>query len=239
MCETCGCIESAAMEADRRVMTGLLARNDQVAAQTRARLDTRGIFAVNLMSAPGSGKTALLEATAARFGDVMSVIVGDLETENDARRLRAQGVPAEQICTGTGCHLDAEMVETALGRVDLAGIRLLMIENVGNLVCPACFDLGQHRNVALLSTPEGDDKPSKYPVLFRGADLVLLTKRDLGPYIPEFDPAKAIEMVRRLGNPAPVLQLSARTGEGLDDWFAWLETALRTQIPDVAAPEVS
>jgi hydrogenase nickel incorporation protein HypB len=163
------------------------------------------VLAVNLMSSPGAGKTSLLEATIEALGDELriAVIEGDLETENDAERIRAKGVEAIQIATGSACHLDAHMVHDALHRLDLTGVDILFIENVGNLVCPASFDLGQHRNVTLLSVPEGDDKPAKYPVMFRAADLVLLTKADLLPVLDDFDPTRAEGYLRGLASPVP------------------------------------
>ncbi|WP_127477824.1 hydrogenase nickel incorporation protein HypB [Sulfurivermis fontis] len=247
MCDTCGCnitpgnkhlIEaggklshSADGKAAVEVLHGLLGENDQQAAHNREHLEKHGVLAINLMSSPGAGKTALLEATIAAMKDELriAVIEGDLETENDAERIRAQGVPAIQITTGSACHLDAHMVHDALHHLDLAKIDLLFIENVGNLVCPASFDLGQHRNVVLLSTTEGDDKPAKYPVMFRAADLLLLTKSDLLAVLDDFDPARAEQHLRQLANAAPVLQLSARKGAGMDAWFGWLraETAAR------------
>lgn len=245
MCETCGCTVTpgnrASAEGQRAtpVLSSLLRQNDHQAAHNRAHFDGHGVFTVNLMSSPGAGKTELLEATVRRLrGDLrIGVIEGDLETENDAERIRACGVPVVQICTGTACHLDAQMVHDALHRLDLGSLDVLFVENVGNLVCPACFDLGQHRNVALLSTPEGDDKPAKYPVLFRVADLVLLTKRDLAPYMPEFDPDRAETHVRELGNAAPVLELSARSGDGLEAWTDWLrQHAAETRAMRAAAP---
>ena len=183
-----------------------------------------GVLAVNLMSSPGTGKTSLLEATIAALGDELriGVIEGDLETENDAQRIRAQGVPAVQISTGSACHLDAHMVHDALHQIDLAPLDILFIENVGNLVCPASFDLGQHRNVTLLSVTEGDDKPAKYPVMFRAADLVLLTKTDLLPFLDDFEPEKAERHLRELASTAPVTTLSARSGDGMQGWLDWL-----------------
>jgi len=165
-----------------------------------------------------------LEATIRRLKNKISIAVieGDLETENDADRIRAQGVPAHQITTGTACHLDAHLIETALPQLDLANIDLLFIENVGNLVCPASFDLGHHRNVTLLSVTEGDDKPAKYPVMFRAADLMLITKTDLLPHLDDFSVAKAGQCQRALASQAPVLPLSSRTGAGLDAWLQWL-----------------
>ena len=177
------------------VLTHLLAENDHAAAHNRAHLDMHGVLAINLMSSPGAGKTTLLEATIRRLRAQYRIFVveGDLATENDARRIRAQGVPAIQITTGNACHLDASMMHRALHDIPLAEVDLLFIENVGNLVCPASFDLGQHRNVVLLSVPEGDDKPEKYPVMFRAAELVLITKADLLEHIPEFDMQRARE----------------------------------------------
>jgi hydrogenase nickel incorporation protein HypB len=244
MCEDCGCaITSAEPEArlytslapsahgaveSVSVLRGLLEENDRTAAHNREHFDSYGVLAVNLMSSPGAGKTALLERTIeclkGRLG--IAVIEGDLATENDARRIRAKGVPAVQITTGCACHLDARMVHEALRALELAEIDLLFIENVGNLVCPASFDLGQHLDVALLSTPEGDDKPQKYPVMFRATDLMLLTKADLLPLLPEFDPARAEASLRAVGSDVPVLRLSSRSGSGLEAWCDWLEASL-------------
>jgi hydrogenase nickel incorporation protein HypB len=182
------------------------------------------------MSSPGSGKTSLLEATIRALGDELriGVVEGDLETENDAQRIRAQGVPAVQITTGTACHLDAHMVHRALHEIDLDQLDILFIENVGNLVCPASFDLGQHANVTLLSVTEGDDKPAKYPVIFRGADSVLITKADLLPFLDDFAPEQATARVRALANAAPVQVLSAKTGDGLEGWLDWLRQRQRS-----------
>lgn len=248
MCDTCGCTLTpgnlkfaytpvAPGATTVSVLQGLLKKNDDQAAHNRAHFDARGILAVNLMSSPGAGKTALLEATIRALKDEfgIAVIEGDLETENDALRIRAQGVAAHQIVTGTACHLDAHMVHEALHHMALDGLDLLFIENVGNLVCPASFDLGQHANVALLSVTEGDDKPAKYPVMFRGADAVLLTKTDLLAVLDDFDPARAEGHVRDLANAAPVLRLSAKTGEGLAAWFDWLREQLAAQRARVNA----
>lgn len=238
MCEDCGCglpahghhatIETIA------VLDRILGANRDAAAHNRAHLDDAGVLAINLMSAPGSGKTSLLEATIdALAGEFrIAVIEGDLETENDARRIRAHGVPAVQITTGSACHLDAHMVHDALHDISLDRIDLLFIENVGNLVCPASFDLGQHCDVVLLSVTEGDDKPAKYPVMFRKADLVLVTKTDLTPYVGEFEIARAEAALRNLASAAPLLAVSARDGAGLALWLDWLRAeaaALRTQ----------
>jgi hydrogenase nickel incorporation protein HypB len=237
MCETCGCNitpgnrESSTGKEAVTVLKGLLDQNDRQAAHNRSHFDNHGILAINLMSSPGAGKTALLEATIDALGNELGigVVEGDLETENDAERIRAKGVPAVQITTGSACHLDAHMVHGALHGMSLESLDILFIENVGNLVCPAGFDLGQHLNVTLLSVTEGDDKPAKYPVIFRTADLVLLTKSDLLEVLDDFLPARAETHVRRLGNPAPVMELSARRGLGLSPWIDWLRAQLRTR----------
>ena len=244
MCDTCGCSitpanahlvqaegkleRTADGKATVEVLASLLHENDHQAAHNREHFDRHGVLALNLMSSPGSGKTSLLEATIDALGDAVSIAVieGDLETENDARRIRARGVPAVQITTGQACHLDAHMVHEALHALDLDGVDLLFIENVGNLVCPASFDLGHHANVTLLSVTEGDDKPAKYPVMFRAADLVLLSKSDFLEVIDDFDPAHAERQVRELANPADVLQLSVRRPETLQAWFDWLHAKL-------------
>jgi len=244
MCDTCGCTITPAnahlIKKDGKlehtsdgttsveVLTSLLHENNHQAAHNREHLDCHGVLAINLMSAPGSGKTSLLEATieALRSELSIAVIEGDLETENDAERIRARGVPAVQITTGQACHLDAHMVHDALHGLELDGTDILFIENVGNLVCPASFDLGHHANVALLSVTEGDDKPAKYPVMFRAADLVLLSKADFLDMIDDFDPEKAKRHVRELANPADVLTVSVRRSESLQAWFDWLRSTL-------------
>ncbi len=156
------------------------------------------------------------------------MVEGDLETENDAERIRQKGVPALQISTGSACHLDAHMVHEALHEMALDDVDVLFIENVGNLVCPASFDLGQHANVALLSTPEGDDKPAKYPVMFRSADVVLITKSDLLTVLDDFNPVSAERHLRQVANPAPVYQVSAKTGDGMAEWFDWIRRETRS-----------
>lgn len=239
MCTTCGCnlrpskaatpaVASAATapsaHVTKSVHTNLLAANDRVAAHNRGHLEQHGVCCINLMSSPGAGKTRLLEATidALEGRYRLGVIEGDLETENDAARIRAHGVPAVQITTGTACHLDAAMIHGVLHSLELDALDVLFVENVGNLVCPASFDLGQRLNVVLLSVPEGDDKPAKYPVMFRRADLVLVTKTDLLPLMPEFELARVRGAVRALGSAAPVLEVSARTGTGMERWLRWL-----------------
>jgi hydrogenase nickel incorporation protein HypB len=249
MCETCGCAvtEAPADSVPRlgpthgghahsgpatleavSVLEGLLSANDRLAAHNREHFDAHRVLAINLMSSPGAGKTSLLERTIEVLSPRrrIAVIEGDLATENDARRIRAKGVPAVQITTGNACHLDARMVHGALHDLALEGLDLLFIENVGNLVCPASFALGEHLDVTLLSVPEGDDKPEKYPVMFRCSDLVLITKADLLPLLPEFDPAHAEACLRSLASAAPVLRLSCRSGAGIDAWCGWLDHEL-------------
>ena len=239
MCGTCGCnvTDRNSSEATHgesvEVLQSLLHANDEQARHNREHFDRHGVIAINLMSSPGAGKTALLEATIDELGGSfrIAVIEGDLETENDAQRIRAKGVPAIQISTSTACHLDAGMVHSALHELDLDAVDILFIENVGNLVCPASFDLGQHRNVALLSTPEGHDKPSKYPVMFRAADLIALTKSDLLSVLDDFDPDVARDCIRQLATDARVIELSAKSGSGMDDWSDWLCGELANVIP--------
>jgi len=215
------------------VLRDLRSANDQFAAHNRAHFDEYGVLVINLMSSPGAGKTALLEATIDALGDRyrIAVIEGDLETENDAARIRAHGVAAVQITTGTACHLDANLVHEALAQLPLAGLDLLFIENVGNLVCPASFDLGQHRNVTLLSVTEGDDKPAKYPVIFRASDLVLLSKTDLLDLLDDFDPARAAAAVRALGRETPTIHVASRRRPAMSAWLAWLEQELAACRP--------
>jgi hydrogenase nickel incorporation protein HypB len=244
MCDTCGCnitpgnlhlvsgqgklARTEDGKAAVTVLTSLLHENDQQANHNRLHFNAHHTLAINLMSAPGSGKTALLEATIEALKDEfkLAVIEGDLETENDAARIRAKGVPAVQITTGSACHLDAHMVHDALHGMSLEGVDILFIENVGNLVCPASFDLGHHLNITLLSVTEGDDKPAKYPVMFRAADLLLITKTDLLAVLDDFDPQAAERHLRELANTAPALRISARKGNGMTDWLDWLRQTL-------------
>ncbi len=253
MCTTCGCQVTAGNEhlvkgdgklavtedgkAAVTVLQNLLAENDHQAQHNREHFDGHQVLAINLMSSPGSGKTALLEATieALRGELKIAVIEGDLETENDANRIRAKGVPAVQIVTGTACHLDAHLVHQALHQIDLHEVDILFIENVGNLVCPASFDLGHHRNITLLSVTEGDDKPAKYPVMFRAADLLLLTKVDLLAVLDDFDPVKAETALRQVGGQADVIALSARKQQNLTAWLEWLRQQLQAQRERVKA----
>ncbi|WP_126455098.1 hydrogenase nickel incorporation protein HypB [Sulfuriflexus mobilis] len=256
MCDTCGCNVTPGnkhlVEANGKlawvgkgktavdVLQGLLSENDHQAMHNRQHFDKHQVLAINLMSSPGAGKTALLEATIEALQDRyrIAVIEGDLETENDAKRIRAKGVTAIQITTGTACHLDAHMVHDALHNLDLSKLDIVFIENVGNLVCPASFDLGHHRNVTLLSVPEGDDKPAKYPVMFRAADLMLLTKTDLLAVLDDFKPEKAEQYLRNLASEAPVMQVSSRSGEGMQDWLDWLDQELATHRARIQNGEI-
>jgi hydrogenase nickel incorporation protein HypB len=204
----------------------ILARNDAVAAINRRGLQAAKTLALNLVSSPGAGKTALLVETLKRIGSTVpvAVIEGDQETSADAERIRATGAPAIQINTGKGCHLDAELVRTALERLSTPEGGVLFIENVGNLVCPAGFDLGEAHKVVIASVTEGEDKPLKYAGMFAAADLMLVSKIDLLPHL-DFDVGKLIENARRVNPRIAVLKISAKTGEGMDRWLQWLETA--------------
>ncbi len=200
----------------------VLARNDALAEQNRALLASRSILALNLMSSPGAGKTTLLERTLGALPELNGcVIEGDQETENDARRIRATGAKAVQVNTGQGCHLDAAMVARALEELSPARGAVLFIENVGNLVCPSLFDLGEARKVVVASVTEGEDKPLKYPHMFRAADLVLLNKTDLLPHLT-FDVDAFASALRQVNPKARLLPLSATGGQGLSDWYGWL-----------------
>ncbi len=239
MCDVCGCGDPKVVPVE--VHENLLAGNDRTAQHNRSHLREHGVVTINLMGSPGAGKTAILEATARLLGGRrrLAAITGDLETERDAVRLRAAGIPAAAITTGSACHLDAEMVHRALHRdLDDHG-DYLFIENVGNLVCPAIYDLGQDANVVALSVTEGEDKPLKYPVMFQRADLVLLTKTDLLPALPEFDCAAVEEALARV-MPAPrMIAVSARRGSGMDEWVEWLERLIRQRPAEAAALAVS
>jgi hydrogenase nickel incorporation protein HypB len=222
--------EAGGMSHERTVVLQekVLAKNDSLAAGNRAWLAERGILAVNLMSSPGAGKTTLLERTArdvgAEFG--LSVIEGDQETTLDAARIEAAGCAVAQINTGAGCHLDASMVAAGLRALDPQAGSVLVIENVGNLVCPALFDLGEAARVVISSVTEGADKPVKYPQMFRDADLVLLSKVDLLPYL-DFDTERHVADLKRVNPRAVVLPVSATTGAGLPGWYRWLRERIR------------
>jgi hydrogenase nickel incorporation protein HypB len=223
MCDTCGCGDPEVVPVE--VQDHILSGNQRRAEHNRDHFHGHHVFAVNLMGSPGAGKTAVLEATARRLGTVAKcgALAGDLATDRDAARLTRAGVPALSITTGSACHLDARMVHDALH--DFGGwssLDYLFIENVGNLVCPAVYDLGQHVNVVALSVTEGEDKPVKYPVMFRKADLVLLTKVDLLPYI-RVDVDALLEGIAQVMPENRVIRFSAETGQGVDEWLAWLE----------------
>ncbi len=246
MCDHCGCtlVEEHRHdhehphdhgEQDRRVLEvrqSLLSRNDRLAERNRGMFMAREVTALNLMSSPGSGKTSLIERTLEEAAERyrVGVIVGDLATENDARRIQGKGAPAIQITTGTACHLDAHMVHHAIEKLDLESIDLLFIENVGNLVCPASFDLGEEARVVLMSVTEGEDKPLKYPVIFHDAALVVVNKIDLAEAV-EWRREEALAHIRTVAPRAQVLELSARTGQGMDAWLDWLGDRLRSASP--------
>ncbi|MBV9013200.1 MAG: hydrogenase nickel incorporation protein HypB [Pseudonocardiales bacterium] len=255
MCATCGCSGGTILEhhehdhvhhhghghdhghrhghPETRTVTleqAVLARNDALAELNRTWLAERGILAVNLMSSPGAGKTTLLERTIRELGAEVrvSVVEGDQETVLDADRIRATGAPAVQINTGSGCHLDAQMLAGGLRTLDPPERSVVLIENVGNLVCPALFDLGEQARVVITSVTEGAEKPRKYPQMFRAADLVLLNKTDLLPYV-DFDISAFLEGARRANPGVEVLQLSATTGDGVTGWYDWLRARLPRQ----------
>jgi hydrogenase nickel incorporation protein HypB len=211
-----------------RIERDILDRNDAIARRNRAGLAQRGIFALNLVSSPGSGKTTLLVRTIERLSGriPVAVIEGDQQTTFDADRIRATGAPAIQINTGKGCHLDAAMVETAIARLAPADGSVLMIENVGNLVCPAGFDLGEAHKVVVLSVTEGEDKPLKYPDMFHAATLMLLNKVDLLPHL-SFDVARCLANARRVNPAIEIVEVSATSGAGMDAWLAWIERGAR------------
>jgi hydrogenase nickel incorporation protein HypB len=233
MCETCGCGDPELVPIE--VQESLLAGNDRTARHNRDHFVEAGVLAINLMGSPGSGKTALLEATArATEGRWrLGALSGDLATDHDAGRLRDAGIPSRSITTGSACHLDARLVHEALHDFPWRQVELLFIENVGNLVCPAVYDLGQDANVVTLSVTEGEDKPLKYPVMFRKADLVLLTKVDLLPHLPHVSLA-AIEDALARTMPAPkMLRVSAVTGEGVEEWAGWLQGLRSSRVAGV------
>jgi hydrogenase nickel incorporation protein HypB len=242
MCATCGCGDDAGFRVTdpdhghghvhQTVLLEqkVLARNDELAEVNRTWFAERNIVAVNLMSSPGSGKTTLLERTIRELGGAVSVIEGDQETMFDADRIRATGAPVVQINTGAGCHLDSDMLARALTALDPARDSVLFIENVGNLVCPALFDLGENCRVVIVSVTEGADKPLKYPHMFRTADLVLLNKVDLLPYV-DFSIARFTSSVSQLSQEARVFEVSATRGDGIPEWYSWLHevAAYRTE----------
>ncbi|MDP9173186.1 MAG: hydrogenase nickel incorporation protein HypB [Planctomycetota bacterium] len=208
-----------------QVRQQILKKNDTLARALRDRFDAAGVFVISLVSSPGSGKTAFLKSTLSRLRQDFAVaaLVGDLATENDAKRLAESGAPVRQIVTGTVCHLEAEMVEAALADAgwNLNEFDFLFIENVGNLVCPASFDLGEHLRIVLASTTEGEDKPIKYPTIFNTSDLAVLTKMDLAQAVG-FDRQAMLESIQDVRPGMPVLEVSAKTGSGMDGWISYL-----------------
>src|SRR6266545_3746739 len=222
MCDSCGCGDPNVIPFE--VGERILAANERTARHNREHFKDHGVVAVNLMGSPGAGKTAVLEATARALGREarLGVLAGDLATDNDATRIRAAGIVAESITTGSACHLDAEMVHRGLHHLPWRTLDYLFIENVGNLVCPAVYDLGQDMNVVALSVTEGEDKPLKYPTMFHKADLVLVTKADLLPQLPDIS-VDTIQLNLSMVMPRPAMLLvSAKTGLGIDDWIRWL-----------------
>ncbi|WP_420569661.1 hydrogenase nickel incorporation protein HypB [Thalassovita sp.] len=230
-------VEVAGMSQDRliEIETDILAKNDRYADANRAILKDRGIFTVNLVSSPGSGKTTLLCKTIEALGDTpLAVIEGDQQTANDAERIRATGAAAVQVNTGKGCHLDGHMVGHAMEHLPMEQGSFLFVENVGNLVCPAGFDLGEDCKVAILSVTEGEDKPLKYPDMFTASRIALLNKVDLAPYC-DVDLALYEENLRRVNPAIEIIRVSARTGVGMDDWLAWLRGNLASKQTEQAA----
>ena len=222
MCVSCGCGDSEVVPVD--VHDAILAGNDRTAQHNRAHFAERGVLAVNLMGSPGAGKTAILEATARTMPGHprLGALAGDLATDHDAARLQAAGIVARSITTGSACHLDAEMVHRGLHEIPWRDLDYLFVENVGTLVCPAVYDLGQAVNVVALSVTEGEDKPLKYPVMFRKADLVLITKIDLLPYLPGIRIEAITDALARVMPNPHFLAVSAVTGAGIGDWIHWL-----------------
>jgi hydrogenase nickel incorporation protein HypB len=238
MCGTCGCGESKVVPVE--VHERILAVNDHRAQHNRQHFRAAGVLAINVMGSPGAGKTALLEATAHALAGSrrMAAISGDLATDRDAARLRAAGIPSLGITTGSACHLDADLVHEALHALDWRDLDLLFVENVGNLVCPAIFDLGQEASVALLSVTEGEDKPLKYPVMFRKVDLVLVTKIDLLPHLSDVSLSVIESNLAEINPEARMIALSARSGEGLGAWLEWLAEG-RRKMDDARAVELT
>ena len=236
MCKDCGCgndqphSHEAAHEAERRtvaVRQAVLTKNDRLAERNRRYFAAKGLLVANVLSSPGSGKTTFLERMAMDLGGRVrfGVIVGDLATDLDAQRLRRCGVPTVQISTGSVCHLDAEMVATAMEKLPLDDLDVLVIENVGNLVCPASYDLGEHFRVVLVSVTEGEDKPLKYPVIFKTAQVVVVNKTDIAE-AAGFDRETALSNIRRAAPAAMIFEVSSRTGHGMDRWYEYLKARI-------------
>ncbi len=229
MCGECGCGEK---EKSLNLNQEILEDNKRKAQGLRILLDKNKVLSANIMGSPGSGKTSLIEKTILMYGDGkrFGVIEGDLETDLDHQRLKSVGVNSIQINTGTVCHLDVDMIEEAVKKIPLGEIDFLFIENVGNLVCPSLFDLGTHINVVLLSVTEGEDKPLKYPLIFKRADVILLTKIDLIPFI-RFNEEIFLKNIKRINSEAPVIRVSAVTEEGIMDWINLLEGFRKDTAP--------
>ncbi|WP_346353261.1 hydrogenase nickel incorporation protein HypB [Azotosporobacter soli] len=211
-----------------RVMEDLLEHNEAMSKAVKERLDDYGILVLNLMGSPGCGKTSLLEQTVEALGQELrfAVVEGDLYTAQDAERIARHGIPTVQINTAGGCHLNAGMIEAVLGDLPLAKLDILVIENVGNLVCPAEFDIGEDAKVVLLSVTEGEDKPLKYPLAFRRAAVAILNKTDLLPHL-NFDKTKAVRDIKGINPLAPIIEVSCQTGDGLTAWYEWLREQVR------------
>jgi hydrogenase nickel incorporation protein HypB len=235
MCQDCGCGDPNVVPIE--VQHRILERNDETAIHNRQHFAADSILCVNLMGSPGSGKTAVLEATARATGNasLFAALAGDLATDNDADRLRAAGIRSRSITTGQACHLDAELVHRALHDFSLQAVEYLFIENVGNLVCPAVYDLGQAVNVVALSVTEGEDKPLKYPTMFQKANLVLLTKTDLLPHLPHVRVAAIYDALSRVMPDPKVFSVSALNDGGIDQWLRWLGEQ-REKVIDMRQP---
>jgi hydrogenase nickel incorporation protein HypB len=206
-----------------KVVSNVLKANDTLANENRELMNSAGAKCINIISAPGSGKTTLLEKTVDGLDGIsIAVLVGDLQTSRDAERLNRDDSPAIQINTGRGCHLSAEQVKQGLEEFNLDATDLVVIENVGNMVCPTSFDLGEHKRVAMLSIPEGDDKVAKYPTLFQSADVIIISKIDLLGIL-DFDLQRVLDDIAKVNSEAPLIHLSAKTGDGMDEWFYWLK----------------
>jgi len=240
MCTVCGCSSTKENSRLITIEQDILSNNNHRATENRRQLQAKNIFTLNLVSSPGTGKTSLLVRTLNDLKNDLDffVIEGDQQSQRDADRIRATGVHAEQINTGKGCHLDASMIEDALQRLPIKNDAILFIENVGNLICPAAFDLGEDITVAMLSVTEGDDKPLKYPDIFQAADIVIITKIDLLPHV-DFDMASCAENIKQINNRATLIELSSKTGEGLQPWYQLLQQAhsnTNTYINNATAP---
>lgn len=250
MCDVCGCGETDVAQGKKHghthehshatergtsqipVVQRILNANEQAALENREHLKAHNIVTFNIMASPGGGKTTLLMVTlsALRERYRIGVIEGDTASQVDAEKIATTGLPVVQVNTGGGCHLDAPMLHSALHALPLDELDVIFVENVGNLICPVAFDLGEDFKVGLLSVPEGDDKPYKYPAIFEAVDVVIVTKADLMPYL-DFDLEKFTRLVRALNPRAPVITLSAKTGEGMEAWLNWLDASIRLRRP--------